>query len=85
MQSAFIGYLAEQIKGVVCILVRLVCILVRLVCILVRSYQYTHSRPSSRYVSIGKEVEELLISLSTKEKIMRQRESNKGGLEEGGD
>ena len=76
MQNAFIGYLAAQIKGVVD---RLVLIVDRLVL----PYQFIHSRPSSRYVSIGKEVEELLISLSIKEKIMRQRDSNKGGLEEG--
>ena len=72
MQNAFIGHLAAQIKGVVD---RLVLIVDRLVL----PYQFIHSRPSSRYVSIGKEVEELLISLSIKEKIMRQRDSNKGG------
>ena len=84
MQNAFIDYLAAQIKGVVDRLVRLVDRLVLIVDRLVLPYQFIHSRPSSRYVSIGKEVEELLISLSTKEKIMRQRDLNKGGLEEGG-
>ena len=83
MQNAFIGYLATQIKGVVDRLVRLVDRLVLIVDRLVLPYQFIHSRPSSRYVSVGKEVEELLISLSIKEKIMRQRDSNKGGLEEG--
>ena len=83
MQNAFIGYLAAQIKGVVDRLVRLVDRLVLIVDRLVLPYQFIHSRPSSRYVSVGKEVEELLISLSIKEKIMRQRDSNKGGLEEG--
>ena len=84
MQNAFIGYLAVQIKGIVDRLVRLVDRLVLIVDRLVLPYQFIHSRPSSRYVSVGKEVEELLISLSIKEKLCAKVFKQRGGLRRGG-